>query len=54
MNSDKVYCNRCPLTEICWGNDKPDAEQPADKCPLARLVNGDVKIETSGYISLRG
>jgi hypothetical protein len=52
MANEQVHCKMCPLQEVCWGSQNPET-QPAKDCPLARLVNGDVKIETSGYISVR-
>lgn len=51
-NNEQVYCKMCPLQEVCWGDTNAQT-QPAANCPLARLINGEVKIETSGYISVR-
>lgn len=51
-NEEMVYCGRCPIVEVCYGqNCPPDTTEPRQNCILARLYMGDIKIETSGYIS---
>jgi hypothetical protein len=52
-NDERVYCERCPIVEICWGkNNEPTLPQDGNDCVLAKLFNGELKvlIKTTSYV----
>jgi hypothetical protein len=51
---DKVYCSKCPIVDVCWGEDNTtvNKESKSDDCVLAKLYNGELKVHVPvGYLS---
>jgi len=52
MDKEQAWCYTCPIRLHCW--DEKDIKSGISidlkYCPLYKLVAGDVKIETSGYL----
>jgi len=51
MDRERVYCERCPIVNVCYGEGQ-DPYQPAHagNCILAKLYYGEIKVKTTGYI----
>ena len=51
-NNVRVYCERCPIVNLCWGGLEPNEPQYEKDCVLAKLYNGELKVEikTTGYV----
>jgi len=55
MSNTPVYCERCPIVLVCWGETNSAVNRSADAkdCVLAKLYNGDlkVKVDTTFYVT---
>jgi hypothetical protein len=45
-----VNCKKCPFTEMCFQEKEKIDKQEAHYCPVAKLINGDVKIVSEGKL----
>jgi len=55
MDKVKVFCNMCPISEVCWGDVKPEPSDQGEKtCLLVRFIHGEIKVSMSGYVCPRG
>lgn len=53
-NNERVYCERCPIVNVCYGNNnEPTEPHYADDCILAKLYYGELKvsINVTGYVT---
>jgi len=52
-NNEIVYCQNCPIVNVCWGKNHELTRQTENDCVLAKLYNGELKVEikTTGYVS---
>ena len=51
-NGERVYCERCPIIDVCWGKNNETRRTTENDCVLAKLYNGELKvfIKTTGYV----
>lgn len=49
-NKELARCYMCPIWENCYTETEPELTTNLKECPLWKLVAGEVKIETSGYL----
>ena len=51
-NNVRVHCERCPIVDVCWGKVEIHVPQYEKDCVLAKLYNGELKVEikTTGYV----
>jgi len=58
VKKETVYCQNCPIVNVCWGSDSNIRELKnktnyEDNCVLAKLYNGELKVEikSTGYVT---